>query len=267
MKYNLRSAAAILLSASTVFLAPACAAGENPDYFAIQSETISVVEVASGKDVILEMPRQLSGPILQNKEAATAAALVNTGIAAWNVVSGGAPSGSASSAYASALPPAFYMTWNSVAGWQGPKEYTYKYTVTNLMGVDVIKIKYKISFFYGGTEDYSDREVTDGITKTGKYLTNFTVTATEVDVKWGWHFNLDVNMSHPMNVGTVLKPVALLKSDLRWTVSNMLLTKGGAWTYTIDGNGNFRDLTAEEKTLTEQIPQLESAKTPSISWN
>ena len=102
---------------------------------------------------------------------------------------------------------------------------------------------------------------------TGKYLTNYTVTAEEVEVKWGWHFNLDVNMSHPMNVGTVRKPVALLKSDLRWTVSNMLSTKGGAWTYTVDGNGNFKDLNAEEKALTKEIPQIRSVETPSLSWN
>ena len=42
--------------------------------------------------------------------------------------------------------------------------------------------------------------------------------------------------------------------------------KGGAWTYTVDGNGNFKDLSAEEKTLTGQIPQFESAKSPSVSW-
>jgi len=265
MNYFLRSTAAVLLSASSVFLAPAYAGGDSPDYYGIKSETISIIEVGSGKEISLARPEQLCGAIPESKDVAAATALVNTGIAAWNVVSGGAPSGSASSAYASALPPAFYMTWNSVANWTGPKEYVYSYTVTNLMGVDVIKIKYKISFFYGGTEDFTNREVTPA-SITGKYLTNFTVTAKEVDVKWGWHFNLDVNMSHPMNVGSVRNPVALLKSDLRWTVSNMLFTKGGAWTYTVDGNGNFKDLNAEERALTGQIPQFESAANPSVSW-
>jgi len=265
MNNYFKAAAAILLSAFSIFLTPAYAQ-DDADYYGIKNETISITEGASGKEVMLRRPELLSDPILGNKDVAAATALVNTGIAAWNVISGGSPSGAASSAYASALPPAFYMTWNSVANWKGPQEYFYTYTVTNLMGVDVIKVKYKISFFYGGTEDYTDRAVTP-MSVTGKYLTNFTVTATDVDVKWGWHFNLDAIMSHPMNVGTVLKPVAFLKSDLRWTVSNMLLNKGGAWSYTIDGNGNFKDLNAAEKALTKEIPPVKAAEIPAVSWN
>ena len=194
MKTNLIRAAAVLLAVSPVFQLPAFA-GSASDYYGIKSESVSVTEAGSGKEVILERPQGLPRT---GKQVATATALINTGIAAWNVVSGGAPSGAASAAYASALPPSIYLNWSSVAGWQGPKEYIYSYTVTNLYNIDVIKVKYKISFFYGATEGTENRPAG---AVTGKYLTNFTVKAVSVDVKWGWHFNLDAVMSNPMNIG------------------------------------------------------------------
>lgn len=263
MKRTLKYTVALILAVSPVFQLHAYAATSSADYYGIKSESISVVESGSGREVILEKPDRMSVP---SKQVAAATALVNTGIAAWNVVSGGAPSGAASSAYASAMPPSIYLNWSAVAQWKGPKEYVYTYTVTNLMNVDVIKIKYKISYYYGGTEDYAGRKPGPNDV-TGRYITNFTVKAMEVNVKWGWHFNMDSRMSNPMNVGTTKKPIASLQSDLQWTVSNMFSTNSGIWSYSLDGNGNFRDLTAAEKALTKEIPPVKSTETSSVSWN
>ncbi len=267
MKTNFKPAAILLLALSPVFQSTAFAgAGTvDPAYFGIKSESVELADIKAGNQVALEKPALL-GPFRQNKDIAAATALINTGIAAWNVVSGGAPSGSAGGAYTSALPPAFYSNWSIVAKWQGPAEHAYVYTVTNLMGVDVIKIKYKISYFYGGTEDYKGRKPGPNDV-TGRYITNFTVKATEVNVKWGWHFNLDVKMSNPMNVGTPLKPVAALQADLAWSVSNVLSTKGGIWGYSIDGNGNFRDENEDNKAMTKGIAPIIPLETPAVPWN
>ncbi|OGS12082.1 MAG: hypothetical protein A2234_07240 [Elusimicrobia bacterium RIFOXYA2_FULL_58_8] len=263
MKNFMQCMAALVLTTSPVFQTNSCAQAGDSDYYAIKSESFSVTEAGSAKEMLLEQPAMFN---TDSKQLATATALVNTGIAAWNVVSGGSPSGAASSAYASALPPAIFLNWSGVAQWKGPKEYFYSYTVTNLMNIDVIKVKYKISFFYGGTEDYAGRHPGPKDV-TGKYITNFTVKAVSVNVKWGWHFNLDVKMSNPMNVGTTKKPVAALQSDLQWSVSNILSTNSGIWSYTLDGNGNFRDLNAEEKSLTKAIPLVQPLETPAVSWN
>ena len=182
MKTNFKPAVAVLLALSPLFPAAAFAADKpvDPAYFAIKSESVELTDAKAGALVTLEKPALL-GPIRHNKDIAAATALINTGIAAWNVVSGGAPSGSAGGAYTSALPPAFYSNWSIVANWKGPAEHVYTYTVTNLMGVDVIKVKYKIAYFYGGTEDYKGRKPkADDVT--GRYITNFTVKATEVSV-------------------------------------------------------------------------------------
>jgi len=263
MKRTLKHLAVVILAASPVFQPCAHANNSSWDYFIALADNLSVEEAGTDREIKLEKPVMLTG---QTRQAATASALVNTGISAWNVVSGGAPSGAASSAYASALPPAFYLTWNTVAKWKGPKEYIYTYTVTNLMGIDVIKAKYMVSFYYGGTEDYAGREA-DPKDVTGKYLTNFTVKALSVNVKWGWHFNLDAKISNPMNIGTIKKPVAFLQSDLQWTVSNVLSTSGGIWSYTVDGNGNFRDLAAEARELTKKIQPPASLENASIDWS
>jgi hypothetical protein len=264
MKFTLRTAAAFLLAVSAIFQTLVYAAdnSQNQDYYRIKSKTMSLTEADSGKEVSLERPALIAPVSTIHKDAAAATAIVNTGIAAWNVVNDGAPSGSASSSYASAIPPDWVFQWSSVDGWKGPKEVVYTYTVTNLYNVDVIKVKYVVSFYYGGTENGS----IPGKVK-GKYITNFTVKALEMNVIWGWHFNLDVRMSNPMNIGTKLNPVAFLQSDLNWTISTPFATESGIRSCTVDGNGNYKDLTEEEQTLTKGIQTPTKSEAPSVSWN
>ena len=45
------------------------------------------------------------------------------------------------------------------------------------------------------------------------------------------------------------------------------LPPGAPVKYTLDGNGKFRDLSAEEKALTKEIPQASSTETLPVSWN
>ena len=266
MKYKTIFPAALLLAALPMLQVPAFAQGADPAYFMEKSRSVSVVETTSLKETLLERPAPSLG---MEKQVVTAAAIINAGLSAWKVFSGGAPSGGASSAYASAIPPAFYNNWSSVAKWKGPKEYIYDYKVTNRMGVDVIKVKYKISFYYGGTEPASGKPGDRGLDG-GAYIANFTVQPMAIDVKWGWHFNMDVGMSNPMNIGTVLKPVAMMEADLNWRVSTMLNSSGdvGIWSYSIDGNGNFADLNAKNEALTKAIPPPAVYDlAPSIAWN
>ena len=71
-----------------------------------------------------------------------------------------------------------------------------------------------------------------------------------------------------MNIGTKLRPVAYLQSDLNWILSTPFSTKGGTWTYGVDGNGNFKDLTREIKGINSGLPVPQPVtKAPAISWN
>lgn len=235
-------------------------AGELPAaYYQVKTRSVSVEETRSVAAVVLPRPVELRAPSKQ----ALALGIARAGLAAWKVFSRGAPSGEASSAYSSAIPPAMFNNWSSVADWEGPNEHIYTYTVTNLMGIDVIKVKYALPFYYGGTEKAAGKT-------SGRYISNFTVRPISIDVKWGWHFDLDVIMSDPMNIGTVPKPVAMLQADLKWRVYTTLSPKGetGFWTYSMDGNGNFTDITSKDLARTKELPAPAIyGQAPTLAWN
>ena len=268
------------LAFATIFLtvSPFLSAQDNKDYFTVAGEASTLTSVAPGKDAAPPEPAGFSSLMVLNKGAE--GGLVNAGLAAWSVVTSGAPSGTYASAYASAI-PGFSFNWGNITGWKGPKEMVYSYKVTNKMGVDVINVKYKISFFYGGTEDYSDKStrldsyVAQATGQTipkekqmqGRYITNFTVQPVSVKVLWGWKFDLAVRMSDPMNIGTKMNPVAALQASLNWIRSTPFSTDGGTLTYNVDGLGNFKDLTQMEKDLTGNIAPVQISETPAIPWN
>jgi hypothetical protein len=202
------------------------------------------------------------------------AAIVNGGVQAWNVINSGKPDANLSSSYASAI-PGFSFNWANFSGWK-KKEVVYTYTVTNLMQVDVIKIKYAVSYYFNGqnllvqgkpgTDPISSLAQTDIIK--GNYITNFTVRPLTMNIKWGWKFSLNVSMSDPMNVAEPGQdPVAYLQSDLNYIVSTPFSTNGGMWTYAVDGMGKFKDLTVQDKDRTAQIGRLEPVEVPAVSWN
>jgi|GEM_PF-1197895 len=251
----------------------------NKDYFTVAGEQVTLTAVEPGKSAV--PPAMPENPASFNKSGA-GGGIVNAGLSAWGVINSGAPSAGYTSAYASAI-PGFSFNWGNMTGWKGPKEMVYRYKVTNLMGIDVIDVKYKISFFYGGTEDYSGKgRLNDYITQAtggavndeekgdgkvhGRYITNFTVQPISVNVKWGWHFDLAVRMSDPMNIGTKMAPVSALQASLNWIRKTPFATDGGTMSYAVDGLGNFKDLSKEMVAEGEVSPVLIS-ETPTVSWN
>lgn len=270
---------AALLSTFTPFLSAQAATSQEKDYFSVAGEAVTLTAVEPGKDAAATPPL-LTLSSAQVTKGAADGGIVNAGLAAWSVITSGAPSGTYASAYASAI-PGFSFNWGNITGWKGPEEMVYQYKVTNLMGIDVIDVKYKISFFYGGTEDYSGKSVRlDNYVSQatgqearkeaeihGRYITNFTVQPVSVNVKWGWKYDLAVRMSDPMNIGTKINPVAALQASLNWIRSTPFSTNGGTLTYNVDGLGNFKDLNGGEKSVSEEIPLPAEIETPSVAWN
>ena len=272
---------AIALAAIVSLLSPflsAQTARSDKAYFTVASEASSLTASAPGEEAV---PPAL--PVANTAaERGAPGGLVNAGMAAWSVINSGAPSGSYTSAYASAI-PGFSFNWGNISGWKGPKEMIYRYTVTNLMGINVIDVKYKISFYYGGTEDYGDTggkamsgyvaQATGGTAARGDqkvrghYITNFTVQPVSVNIKWGWHFDLAVRMSDPMNIGTKLAPIAALQASLNWIRSTPFSTDGGTLTYNVDGLGNFTDLTQQQRSLTKAIGPVEIPEAAPVKWD
>jgi len=134
MKNKIIFLAPLLLSAFSFPGAPLLA-GELPAaYYQVQTRSVSVETRRSAAAAVPARPAYMRAP----DKIGLALGIANAGLAAWKVFSKGAPSGEASSAYASAIPPEMFNDWSSVADWAGPNEHIYSYTVTNLMGMDVI---------------------------------------------------------------------------------------------------------------------------------
>lgn len=274
MKKLLLAAAALCVSFSPAF----AGASADDGYFKTSAVTVTSEETVTDltdKDVF---PVPLRIP---ETKVVGAGAIVNGGVQAWNVINSGKPDASLSSSYASAI-PGFSFNWANFSGWK-KKEVIYTYTVTNLMNVDVIKIKYAVSFYYNGQNLVAMRAPADPLSSMaqrsdaikGHYITNFTVRPLTMNIKWGWKFSLNVRMSDPMNVGSADAPVAHLQADLNYIVSTPFSTNGAMWTYDVTGLGQFRDLTVSDKGMAEKMapelvaPELPAApaELPSVPWN
>jgi len=263
---KLLAAAALCVSFSSFLSAEEAVKDEN--YFKTSAVTVT------SEETVRDLTDKDAFPVpMRRSEKVAGAAIVNGGVQAWNVINSGKPDANLSSSYASAI-PGFSFNWANYSGWK-KKEVIYTYTITNLMQVDVIKIKYAVSYFYNGQDLSTESRVgTDPISAMaqpksikGHYITNFTVRPLTMNIKWGWKFSLNVRMSDPMNIATSDDPVAYLQADLNYIVSTPFSTNGGIWTYGVDGLGKFTDQTVQEKEMTEKIAAPEQLELPAISWN
>lgn len=274
--------ATVALAAIFAIVSPAFSQEKDADYYTVAGEEVTLTETLPGGDAV---PPQLplKNPVAAMNKSGAAGGIVNAGMAAWSVINSGAPSAGYASAYASAI-PGFGFNWGNVTEWKGPKEMVYTYKVKNLYGINVIDVKYKISFFYGGTEDYSGKGRLDDYVSVatgnnvsnsgrpddgkihGRYITNFTVQPISVNVLWGWHFDLAVRMSDPMNIGTKMHPVAALYASLNWIRKTPLATDGGTFSYSVDGLGNFKDMTPRSVDVGDVVP-TQLSETPTVDWN
>jgi len=264
---KLLAAAAFCVSFSS--LVSARQPAENENYFKTSAVTLTSEETTrdlTDKDTF-------PVPMRSEEKVVGAAAIVNGGAQAWNAINSGAPNANLSSSYASAI-PGLSFNWAKYSGWK-KKSVVYTYTVTNLMQVDVIKIKYEISYYYNGqdlsgvanTRDNPLTAMAQSDSVKGHFITNFTVRPLVTNIKWGWKFALNVRMSDPMNIASAQNPVAYMQSDLNYIVSTPFSTNGGMWAYSADGLGNFRDLTAQEKALTGDIAPVQVPGISPVSWN
>lgn len=266
MKKLLLAAAALSVSLSAAF------AGQSEDYYKTSAVTVTSEEKVSELEPAdyVQLPVQMPE---DTKVLPAAGAIVNGGVQAWNVINSGAPDANLSSSYASAI-PGFSFNWANFSGWK-KKEVIYTYTVTNLMHVDVIKVKYAVSFYYNGQNLVAMKKPDNPMTSMaqqrdaiqGHYITNFTVRPLSMNIKWGWKFSLNVRMSDPMNIGSAESPVAYLQSDLNYIVSTPFSTNGEMVTYGVDGLGNFKDLTAQNKEMTGRISTGTPVEVPVVNWN
>lgn len=246
----LKTALSAILLLSPFSPAGAVPLEEDADYFTVSETVVTVREAQEPEEPAnLVMPERKAAPV------AAAGAIINGGATAWNIVNGGQASSHLNHTYASALPG--WGNWSNITGWRGPKKVVYEIKTTNLYGMTVLDVQYEVSFFYGGKDQNGK----------GQYITNFTAKATRFSIKWGFKYYMDIRISDPMNVGTPEDPLAYMQADVNWSFSSPIKTERGFQTYAVRGDGMFRDISPETKSLPGELPGLPVPGKVSVDWN
>ncbi len=130
-----------------------------------------------------------------------------------------------------AVVPGGLQSWQQLAGWQAPMTKVYRYTVSNLLGMDVVDFRLKVSGMWGG--NYNGR---------GQYLANVLVVPTDLNVRWGWELHVWSENRDPVNTGSTESPIAGLGFDIRYVIKTFLNEKNGTQDYFVTGDGKIQAL-------------------------
>jgi len=158
--------------------------------------------------------------------------IVNIGSKVWNMVVENKPVVKVESKYAVALPMGVKSA-SELSGWSRPKSYVISFYFENLYGIDVISVRYRVTYVYGGS--YQGR---------GKYLAAVYAIPESVDVMWGFSFNMQAYVPDAtvVNVGTSANPIAALQLKVSWSASSILKEIDGTGVYYIQGDGYFEEI-------------------------
>lgn len=158
--------------------------------------------------------------------------IVNIGLKVWNMVVENKPVVKVESKYAVALPMGVKSAVE-LSGWSRPKSYVISFYFENLYGIDVISVRYRVTYVYGGS--YQGR---------GKYLAAVYAIPERVDVMWGFSFNMQAYVPDAtvVNVGTSANPIAALQLKVSWSASSILKEIDGTDVYYIQGDGYFKEI-------------------------
>ena len=163
--------------------------------------------------------------------------IVNIASKIWNMIVDGKPVAGVDTKYACAL-PAGVSSPSELSGWSKPKTYLMSFYFENVYGIDVIKVSYQVTYVYGGS--YKGK---------GKYLAAVWAIPVNVEVMWGFSFNMYayVPTETVVNVGTSKNPIAALQLRISWSASSILKRVVGTDVYYIQGDGYFKQIASPFK--------------------
>jgi hypothetical protein len=98
-----------------------------------------------------------------------------------------------------------------MSNWSAPKAARFKIDYKNLWGISVVSFYYNVSFQYNGM--YQGK---------GAYLTGINVTASNLEVMWGFNFDASVEVISIANTGSIEAPVASVTLKIKQTSKTVL---------------------------------------------
>jgi len=158
--------------------------------------------------------------------------IVNLVDKTFKIIAKGQPVVNINTNYANAV-PSNIKHWTQLQNWAGPRIRRYSFSVSNLYGMDVVKVVYQVHYNYGG--NFKGR---------GRFLTGVTIEPISVYTLWG--FNLDMTAEVPdstiANVGTTENPIASMQVQLKWRVHSIISDVQNKDIYYIRGDGYFKQI-------------------------
>ena len=224
-------------------------AKENPKFSQIDPSSIKIVKL---KEEILEnydIQTLSDNRPVKDDPFVLIDKIVNAASKLWKLVTDNAPVVNISSKYATAIPQGIEH-FTQLSNWKMPKAYTYAFNAKNLYGAEVINVKYKVIYIYGG--DYNGK---------GKYLTGVSIVPEIVDVAWTYRFDLNAEVpdSTVINIGPSDDPVSALQLQLSWTIASAIKESRGMSVYYIQGDGFMREIASSFK-IEETEVKIENIK-------
>lgn len=269
------SSARVLGATSDFTKAEIESAAKNPDLFKIDAKSIRIEEIKEA-----QMPKGGSSPAFpppngnnwgqpwndpwnnnNNNNDDTLVVIdkiINLAEKIFSIIERNKPVVDISVNYANAVPQGINH-WTQLQNWKRPKTKRYVFSSKNYFGAEVIRVKYQVTWTYGG--DYQGK---------GKFLTGVTVEPLAVKVLWGYKFSLvaEVPDSTIINVGTSEDPVAAMQVNLKWTIATVLKETNGKNVYFVQGDGFFQQIGDAFKKPSIDMNEIDSAKPliEGINW-
>ncbi len=153
--------------------------------------------------------------------------IINLGSKIWTIIENNKAVLDYETITASAV-PANVSNWYELENWKALKTENYEVVYTNLLGMNVISMKVRLSYVYGGTYKGA-----------GQYLKNVTIRPSDIDVVLAYTLDAFVTTDDPFNMNSMENPLAALPITLNWTVENALKTSKHSVVFLVKGNGNL----------------------------
>ena len=125
--------------------------------------------------------------------------------------------------------PSGVKDWSKLENWRGPGSKDYLISATNLYGMEVIRLHYRVIWMWGG--QYK---------KKGQYLKDVTIAPVDIQVTWGYNLNVVVSVSDVLNIGTNNDPIAGLRINFEYEIKTVVKEARGCHPYFIRGDGIFQ---------------------------
>lgn len=227
-------------------------AKKDPKFCQIDPSSIKIVKLKEEKVENYIIQTMLSGSGAKDDGLVFIDRIINIAAKIWGLIKNNSPVVNITTKYATAVPQGI-ENWNKLSNWKTPKAYTYAFSAKNLYGAEVIKVRYKVIYVYGG--DYKGK---------GKYLTGVSIVPEIIDVAWTYRFDLaaEVPDSTVANAGLSDDPLAALQLKLSWTIATMIKESRGTSVYYIRGDGLMQEIASPFRTeeMEVEIEDIESAK-------